>query len=342
MTEDNENMEVSDILSSIKSILEEDEENKDINPVNAANGDDEADAADAGEADGADDIIELSDDMRIDGTENDIVEINQVEEGSPLDLAIGDIDDENKAPELESLLSDVAENTSGDAVAEMQAEPIEGIAEDATDVVIEDKEEVVSTDNSDGDANIDENPTEPEQDEQENRQEDVEINNETEENSESEVINNEVMETKENEVDVSDDLQKEEEQKISDDITATEAKETEAGADDAVDVSASIISNFAKMFAKGNSAEKKQVVEAPKIVGLGQGSKTLEDFVKDAVVEVIGRDIAKKWNDGADYHAMAEAEIKRQIKEWINDNLPVMIERIVKEEIARVIEKVGS
>jgi len=324
MTENSENMEVDDILSSIKSILEEDENNKSVTPEVAES---ETNDSEVVSNDADDDIIELSDDMRIaqddNEAEGDLADINQVEEGSPLDLAIDGLDSEEIKP-LEQINSptDMIELTADDIVSKTenvveeekvdvpQSEVAEEIAKDAEDAAVNEqiRESAEVTEVADDNMSI--------------AVEESENHNET--------IDEVVVK--------SDDVGQNVEEATTDD----NVKVSEIGADDAVDVSANIISNFAKMFAKGNTVTKKQVVESPQIVGLGEGSKTLEDFVQDAVVKVIGKDIAEKWNDGADYRNIAEAEIKHQVKDWINDNLPVMIERIVKEEIARVIEKVGS
>ena len=324
MTENSENMEVDDILSSIKSILEEDENNKSVTPEVAES---ETNDSEVVSNDADDDIIELSDDMRIaqddNEAEGDLADINQVEEGSPLDLAIDGLDSEEIKP-LEQINSptDMIELTADDIVSKTenvveeekvdvpQSEVAEEIAKDAEDAAVNEqiRESAEVTEVADDNMSI--------------AVEESENHNET--------IDEVVVK--------SDDVGQNVEEATTDD----NVKVSEIGADDAVDVSANIISNFAKMFANGNTVTKKQVVESPQIVGLGEGSKTLEDFVQDAVVKVIGKDIAEKWNDGADYRNIAEAEIKHQVKDWINDNLPVMIERIVKEEIARVIEKVGS
>lgn len=113
---------------------------------------------------------------------------------------------------------------------------------------------------------------------------------------------------------------------------------------DAVDVSAGIISNFAKMFAKEEPAAQAQPTEEPavEIVAAGNTGKTLEEFVLEAVTKVIGKEISRQWNDGAEFKALAEAEINRQTREWLNDNLPTLVEKVVKQEIERVIAKVGS
>ncbi len=337
MTDDNENMEVDDILSSIKSILEEDEDDKNVNHVEVSSSSDESDAV---AIDGTDDIIELSDDMRIGETGDDVAEINQVEEGSPLDLAIGDIDsDENKVSETENSSMIITEENDI-TVADVQDKPVD---ENDVNAGVENKEKIVST--NDGDEGVNFTVEQPVDTEQEPHQEDVVTDSENNESNNIEDVNAEAAETTESETGLSIEPQKEDVQKdleTNQEVAYSEVKEADVEADDAVDVSANIISNFAKMFAKGGNAEKKKVVEMPQIIGLGQGNRTLEDFVKDAIVKVIGDDIAKKWNNGADYYSMAEAEIKRQVKEWMNNNLPIMIEKIVKEEIARVIEKVGS
>lgn len=112
---------------------------------------------------------------------------------------------------------------------------------------------------------------------------------------------------------------------------------------DAADVSAGIISNFAKMFAREEPAAPAPVQdETVKITAAGNTGKTLEEFVLESISKVIGQEISRQWNDGAAFKALAEAEINRQTREWINDNLPALVEKVVKQEIERVIAKVGS
>lgn len=111
---------------------------------------------------------------------------------------------------------------------------------------------------------------------------------------------------------------------------------------DTTDVSANIISNFAKMFSRDESQTSPSEEISPEITSVGNDSKTLEEFVLDSVVRVVGKEIAQQWNNGADFKTFAENEIIRQTKEWINDNLPSLVEKVVKQEIERVIAKVGS
>ncbi len=122
------------------------------------------------------------------------------------------------------------------------------------------------------------------------------------------------------------------------------APETEKGAD-AIDVSASIISNFAKMFADKNEEQPKQealppVVESPAnadvslAMPLGGGNLTLEDIVKNTVSQIVEKNL-QLVND------VATQEISRQTKAWLDTNLPRLVEAVVKQEIERVMAKVG-
>ena len=112
---------------------------------------------------------------------------------------------------------------------------------------------------------------------------------------------------------------------------------------DTTDVSANIISNFAKMFSREDKTPKNVEMKEDVVIStVGNTSKTLEEFVLDSVIKVVGKEISSQWNEGADFKVFAETEIVRQTKEWINDNLPSLVEKVVKQEIERVIAKVGS
>ena len=99
------------------------------------------------------------------------------------------------------------------------------------------------------------------------------------------------------------------------------------------DISSNIMSNFAKMF----SHEEK--TETPNINYVGDTSKTLEQFVVEAIQKAIGNEILDKWNNGTDFSAYVEREIKQQVETWINDNMSGMIEDIVKKEVERIFAK---
>ena len=130
---------------------------------------------------------------------------------------------------------------------------------------------------------------------------------------------------------------------------------SEAGADslqtsvsgsNAVDVSASIISNFAKMFSSPEASEtrEKAVFNLPEepVHELGNASVTIEDVVARVIRSVIGDEVAENWRKSADYDTLAREEIKAQTEKWLNKNLPGLVEKIVKQEIERVMAKVGS
>jgi cell pole-organizing protein PopZ len=112
----------------------------------------------------------------------------------------------------------------------------------------------------------------------------------------------------------------------------------------AVDASANIISNFAKMFARETPVTAAAPAPEPEteVRMSGDMGKTLEELVCDSITRVIGRQVERQWNDGADFQAFAEAEIRRQTTNWLSEHLPMLVEKVVKEEIDRVIAKVSS
>ena len=111
----------------------------------------------------------------------------------------------------------------------------------------------------------------------------------------------------------------------------------------AVDVSASIISNFAKMFTREKAAEPEEQVEAAEPVReLGSANRTIEDVVASVIRRIIGEEVSQNWRKGADYDKLAREEIAEQTQKWLDKNLPALVERIVKQEIERVMAKVGD
>lgn len=112
---------------------------------------------------------------------------------------------------------------------------------------------------------------------------------------------------------------------------------------DAVDVSASIINNFAKMFSK-KEPEPQPVVAAvaEPVKNIGNGSQTITDVVADVIRQIIGAEVAHHWHEGLDYNQLAREEISRQTKLWLDANLPAIVEKTVKNEIERVMAKVGT
>ena len=119
----------------------------------------------------------------------------------------------------------------------------------------------------------------------------------------------------------------------------------EAKADSAVDVSANIISNFAKMFSKEDPAPEpvaQPVALSEPIIALGDGCKTIEEVVASVIRQIIGEEVSAHWREGVDYNSLAREEIASQTKQWLDNNLPTIVEKIVKQEIERVMAKVGN
>lgn len=118
--------------------------------------------------------------------------------------------------------------------------------------------------------------------------------------------------------------------------------------EDPIDVSAGIISNFAKMFAeqqkqKGNPAERENLKErltaqTMSEIELGDGSLTIEAIVRDVVTGIVEKNLAQDF----DFSAAASAEITRQTREWLSAHLPEIVEAAVRKEIERVMAKVSS
>ena len=118
--------------------------------------------------------------------------------------------------------------------------------------------------------------------------------------------------------------------------------------EDTTDVSAGIISNFAKMFAEQQKqkqeAENKEEAEAKlkeqvfSQIDLGNGSLSIEVLVRDVISAIVEKHLSKDY----DYSAVAAAEIARQTKNWLNAHLPEIVEAEVKKEIERVMAKVSS
>ena len=107
------------------------------------------------------------------------------------------------------------------------------------------------------------------------------------------------------------------------------------------DVSSEIIDNFAQMFNGTNS--QSNIPAATKQTSLGNGNLTIETLVKEVIAESIKpvvEDAVSKLDDNI-LQAVKE-EISAVAKEWVNQNLQNTIEEVVKEEVRRVIAKVGS
>lgn len=131
-------------------------------------------------------------------------------------------------------------------------------------------------------------------------------------------------------------------------VEEPKAENLNADEDEAVDLSASIISNFAKMFADNQSektseisqqdTKEKLASQAMEKIDLGNGSKTIEAIVRDVVAEIVEKNLEKDF----DFEKTASDEIAKQTKIWLSNNLPKIVEATVQKEIERVMAKVGS
>lgn len=335
MADDNQNAEMEDILSSIKNILEEDEQNK---SAAIKNPEDEPDVLS--------DVLQTSSDV------DDILEL------SP-EMRVAD------EPALEPVISETAEDNAVDVVAAVtgeepadpfaidaaDADPTDFMAADSAVEPVVEAEPVIEENTAPAEADVFELPAEPETVETSAV---AEVEDFLPPVAEDTPIVEPTLSPEPETVTVepqSASLPAEDEADSSAAVVAETPledrqplTEPEAAADSAVDVSANIISNFAKMFSRDDTpAPAVDVSEKPvEIAAPGNTSKTLEEFVLDAVIKVVGGEIRRQWNDGAGFKSFAEAEIVRQTEKWINDNLPALVEKVVKQEIERVIAKVGS
>ena len=341
MAEDKEqDLSMEDILSSIKNILSEDEQGKEV-PAATPQPEPVAEAA-AVSPEPEEEILELSPAMRITDDNADTgINLDAELDGLPSDGSVFPLqeDSENtETPEVPELpVVEAAKEVISSDEPEMQeeGEPLSPSLESAE---LESVEEVYD-DNSD--------PFYEEPEVEHHPQAFMDA---------SEVAEPEpAFETSPSEEPVAAEVETlpepvaEEQEIVSEPVieepaAAEPAAESKGGS--AVDVSASIISNFAKMFTREH--KKEDVPEVPEesdaepVTALGNGGKTIEGVVADVIRGIIGKEVSENWRRGADYDAYAREEICRQTNQWLNANLPAIVERTVKQEIERVMAKVGS
>lgn len=138
------------------------------------------------------------------------------------------------------------------------------------------------------------------------------------------------------------------EQEEAENVSHTEPAQSETNEDEAVDLSASIISNFAKMFADNQqektaelpheAVKEKLASQAMERIDLGNGSLTIEAIVRDVVTEIVEKNLEADYN----FAKTASEEIAKQTKVWLSHNLPKIVEATVQKEIERVMAKVSS
>lgn len=126
-------------------------------------------------------------------------------------------------------------------------------------------------------------------------------------------------------------------------------EEAETNSQDAADVSADIINNFAKIFAQSKdvaAAESPAVAQPRSAVThdlpLGNAGQTLSDTVKEVIRDIISGWVMENLNTQMDLNSLAQELVAEQVKSWMNANLPGMVEAVVKKEIERVMAKAGK
>lgn len=129
-------------------------------------------------------------------------------------------------------------------------------------------------------------------------------------------------------------------------------QEAETSSQDAADVSADIINNFAKIFAQSKdvaaaeSPAAAQPAQAPAAVThdlpLGNAGQTLSETVKEVIRDIISGWVMENLNTQMDLNSIAQELVAEQVKSWLSVNLPGMVESVVKKEIERVMAKAGK
>ena len=122
-----------------------------------------------------------------------------------------------------------------------------------------------------------------------------------------------------------------------------EEKETTVD-EETIDASASIINNFAKVFAEKQQEKAQNKAEKPQESTPEITEKVQSDIEKIGIDKLVEETVIKQVKASIDAHfeKIATSIITNQTKEWLNDNLASIVEKTVAKEIERVIAKVGS
>ena len=339
--EQQDDLSMEDIHSSIKDILDKDSEEQsgkgsetNAVPVAAQTGAPAA-AVDVA-ADAEEDVYDLSASMIIDDPLLDASGDDDV-----IDLKLDDVDVN---------ISDVAADLAADdinipeVVAEPVIDPVIPAEEDLSDLNLEIEAEPIFSpeEEASGSANELRLP-----------QDSVDVgallavpeeNNAAPVVAEAQSVQTEEQDVAEN---IDDILNSASKVIYADSKAEEKAEPVSAPKTDAADVSANIISNFAKMFAEKAPAEsvaeakEEQKIAAAPIKLLGNGSRTIEQVVEDVIKGIIGESVSAELNSSIDIADYAKEEIKAQTKAWLEAKLPSIVEAAVQKEIERVMAKVG-
>lgn len=377
MAEDKQNdLSMEDILSSIKDILSNDSQDDGVLKPALANSETET-TQNAEGSNLEDDVFDLSADMMIDDKEFESLNleaesINLDFDENPVEGAPSELKNEKEIPDIDiSALSAIVEEDAPqtmdetsdtdvpytediiETVAEILPEPEEEnidslpepeipVQEDSVSDRIDDKEEAIAADII---TDVDAEPIFSVEDEREHIGTDV--------SAIEELMDNQAIRNRENDNKTENKAEEIQSGEIDQVLSAaSELIEADATEDtSAVDASASIISNFAKMFAAKSDKKSEEKENAAPVVplapiaaddDLGNVSKTLEDIIKDTIKQMIGAAVMAKFAENTDINRYAQEEIKVQTKAWLDKNLPAVVEAAVQKEIERVMAKVGK
>lgn len=107
------------------------------------------------------------------------------------------------------------------------------------------------------------------------------------------------------------------------------------------DVSADIIDNFARMFSENKTPAP--VAEAEPQTRVGMASLTIEDMIKSVIADSLKPVVEQAvLRVDSDILAYAKQEVSAAAKKWVDENLAKVVEDVVREEVKRVMAKVGS
>ena len=347
--EQQNDMSMEDILSSIKDILESDSPTMPQEPAAPNTVENSQPVSEISEED---DVFDLSKSMIIEENANtsalDLDEVGPdfdipaINEDKPL---FDETDNDFPNLEIENIeeQADVAQNISSEIPEEVEQSVTEDFSFNIDDI-LKSASETIEADSQGENMVAPEVVIEPEEIEvapENSNQASIDVVSEP-------ILDEEVAQPVEYETSIPDSenvidsnvtpVMTSPEETITTDSTAQKQENV-----DAADVSAGIINNFAKMFAEKTQEQAQEPVrnDLPNISGgdyIGNGSKTIEDVVKDVIREIIASKVNEEMVESSEIMSYAQAEIKA----WIENHLPSIVEAAVQKEIERVMAKVGK
>ena len=109
--------------------------------------------------------------------------------------------------------------------------------------------------------------------------------------------------------------------------------------EDAIDASASLINNFAKVFAEKQQAAAYQNTANSQIannLSANLENMNISSLVKESIINQVQASL------NAHFYEIATPIITQQTQLWLNQNLAAIVEKTIAKEIERVMAKVGS